>query len=127
MPMVEPAPLPPPLPEPVAVVRAPEPPPAKATPQPEPNAVDFLQELAHNRAAWPATVRLKTTVSFPAVLNGKVVGRVNLGKDSVVTLVRISQGKLGLEHRGGGAWVNPEQTDLFDRLPRAVPRLAESR
>lgn len=126
-PMEKPAPLPAPLPDPVAVVRTPETPPQIATPEPERAPSDFLQELANNRAAWPPTVRLKSTISFPAVMNGKVVGRVNLAKDSVVTLVQISQGKLGLEHHGGGAWVNPEQTDLLDRLPRPVPRLAESR
>ena len=126
-PMEERAPLPAALPEPVAFVGAPKAPPAMATPEPERTPGELLQDLANNRAAWPATVRLKSTVSFPAVLNGKVVGRVNLGKDSVVTLVKISQGKVGLEHHGGGAWVNPEQTDLFERLPRSVPRLAKSR
>ncbi len=126
-PKVQPMEEPAPLPEPVAVVRAPAAPLAMTTPEPERTPSDLFQELANNRATWPATVRLKSTVSFPAVLNGKVVGRVNLGKESVVTLVTISQGKLGLENRGGGAWVAPEQTDLLDRLPRSVPRLAESR
>lgn len=122
-PIEEVAPRPAPLPEPVAVVRAPEAPPATPTPEPEHTQRDLLQELTNNRAAWPPTVRLKSTVSFPAVLNGKVVGRLNLAKDSVVTLVKISQGKLGLEHRGGGAWVNPEQTDLLDKLLPPAPQL----
>lgn len=115
---------PPTAPEPARlahITEAPAPPPA---PEPVRTAGEIIAELASDRASWPASVRLKSTVSFPAVINGKVVGRVNLGKDSMVSLVAMSQGKLGLEHKGGGAWVNPGQTDLLERLPLAKTLLS---
>jgi len=78
-------------------------------------AVD-LPKLAADRAAWPKTVTLKKAREFPAVVDGKAVGKIQAPSGSETRLVAIESGRLGLEFRGGGAWVPPEETDLSERL-----------
>lgn len=82
-------------------------------------AID-LSGLASDPASWPKTVRLRKPREFPAVVNGKAVGKIEAPAGSEARLAAIQAGKLGLEFRGGGAWVAPEETDLAARL-RAVP------
>ena len=119
-----PTPAPPPtrapIPKPRVVAEAPRLPEATPTPRPLESGNKF-EELARDRASWPRTVRLKQTVTFPAVVGGRVVGKLHLAAGSMANLVTMSSGKIGLEYRGGGAWVSPEQTDLFEQVqPRGV-------
>ncbi len=72
-------------------------------------------------AAWPKTVTLKTPVDFPAVVKGKVVGSLRAPPGSEANLVEIRDGKVGLEYRGGGAWLKMEETDVIERV-RGAPR-----
>ena len=81
-----------------------------------PNGAVDLQRLATDRAAWPKTVKLRKSREFPAVVNGKAVGKVEASAGSETRLVAVQAGKLGLEFRGGGAWVAPEDTDIALRL-----------
>jgi hypothetical protein len=75
-----------------------------------------LKKLASDRGAWPPAVVLKRAKEFPAVVNGKVVGKVEVPLGTEAKLVSIKDGKLGLEYRGGGAWLAVEETDLAQRL-----------
>jgi hypothetical protein len=75
-----------------------------------------LPKLAADRASWPKTVKLKKPREFPAVVDGKPVGKIKAPPGSETRLVAIQSGKLGLEFRGGGAWVAPEETDLSERM-----------
>jgi len=75
-----------------------------------------LTKLAADPASWPKTVKLKKAREFPAVVDGKAVGKIQAPSGSETRLVTIQSGRLGLEFRGGGAWVAPEETDLSERL-----------
>jgi hypothetical protein len=78
-------------------------------------------DIAADRSTWPKAVRLKKPTEFPAVSNGKVVGKLRSPAGAEVTLVAIQQGKLGVQFQGGGAWVAPEETDIVDRVRAAAP------
>lgn len=101
-------------------VPTPEPEVAAAEPAPAPvsTTVD-LTELATNRDEWPKKLTLKKVVSFPAVLNGKVIGKVNAPAGSEVNLVMMKNGKVGVEFKGGGAMLEPADTDLVQKVLKA--------
>lgn len=114
-------------------VATPAPPPNPSEPAPDPQrsiappaAPSFLTpdgrvdmtKLTANRSAWPPAVALKTAKEFPAVVNGKVVGRVEVPAGTEARLISVQDGKLGVEYRGGGAWLTVEETDLAQRLRR---------
>jgi len=88
---------------------------AVAVPQPAPDTVDVAQ-LTHSRAEWPKFVALKKVVEFPAVLDGKVVGKVQSPAGVQVQLILIQDGKAGVEFQGGGAMVEIRDTDLIERV-----------
>jgi hypothetical protein len=71
--------------------------------------------LGASRERWPKTVTLKRTVNFPAVISGKVAGRFDAPAGTVANLVLIRDGKVGVEYRGGGALLDPRDTDLLER------------
>jgi len=89
----------------------------KISPVPVPAAPEpfSLQKLAGDPAHWPKKVILKKEVTFPAVVNGKVVGNLNAPAGSEVSLKAIRDGKIGVEYQGGGAWLAVEDTDLMAR------------
>lgn len=88
--------------------------PSVAAPAPPPEPFD-LKRLAANRAAWPAKLTLIKAKDFPAVVEGKVVGSLTAPAGTEVGLVTISGGKLGVEYKGGGAWLFVEETDVIER------------
>ena len=79
-----------------------------------------LAAFAADRASWPKTVKLRKAREFPAVVDGKAVGKIEAPAGSEARLVAVQAGKLGLEFRGGGAWITPEETDLAMRLRGTV-------
>ncbi|HEX5177313.1 MAG TPA: hypothetical protein VFV83_09805 [Chthoniobacteraceae bacterium] len=81
-------------------------------------AVD-LPTLAADPASWPKTVKLRKAREFPGVVDGKTVGKIVAPAGAETRLVAIQSGKLGLEFRGGGAWVSPDETDLSEQLRKA--------
>jgi hypothetical protein len=102
------------------IVPTPAPPPVVAAPVApsffaRDGTVD-VQKLAAERSAWPQVVTLKTAKEFPAVVNGKVVGKVVAPVGAEAKLSSIQDGKLGVEYQGGGAWLSVEETDLAQRL-----------
>src|SRR4030095_11776127 len=100
---------------PQAVASAPQEAAATAAYRSNAGAVD-LPKLAADPASWPKTVKLKKAHEFPAVVDGKAVGKIQAPSGSETRLVAIQSGRLGLEFRGGGAWVAPEETDLSEQL-----------
>jgi len=81
---------------------------------PEPEVFD-LNKLAKNPAAWPAKIMINKPTDFPAVVNGRKAGMIHVPAGTEVKLARISDGKLGVEYQGGGAWLLVEETDLVAR------------
>lgn len=110
-----------PMPEPDA------PPPASVSSVPQtpapatPRRVFNLDEIAANRAEWPAKLKLKKPTQFPAVANGKKVGSVLVPVGSEVRLISITSGKVGVEYQGGGAWLSPDDTDMQARTTFPLP------
>jgi hypothetical protein len=102
-------------PAPVIAIVPPTPPPAT------PRRVFNLEEIAANRAEWPAKLKLKKAVQFPAVANGKRVGFVLAPVGAEVKLISISGGKIGVEYQGGGAWLAAEETDMPARTTFPLP------
>jgi hypothetical protein len=81
---------------------------------PEPEVFD-LNKLAKNPAAWPAKIMINKATDFPAVVNGRKAGMIHVPSGTEVKLAKISDGKLGVEYQGGGAWLLLEETDLVAR------------
>ena len=88
---------------------------AVAVPQPTPDTVDLTQ-LVRSKAEWPKLVSLKKVVEFPAVMDGKVIGKVQSPVGAQVQLILIQDGKAGVEFQGGGAMVEIGDTDLIERV-----------
>lgn len=95
------------------------PPPAVAAEIPAAPAVKSdtfdLEKVCADPARWPKTVHLKAPVEFPAVLEGKVVGKLRVVAGTEARVVKVSAGKVGVEYRGGGAWLDFESTDFVER------------
>ena len=89
----------------------------KISPAPIPAAPEpfSLQKLAGDPSHWPKKVVLKKAVTFPAVVNGKVVGNLIAPAGSEASVKAIRDGKIGVEYQGGGAWLAVEDTDLVAR------------
>ncbi len=85
----------------------------KATPKP---VVYDLQMIASDPSIWPKRVVLKKAASFPAVVNGKVVGSLIAPAGAEANLKSIKDDKVGLEFQGGGAWLPADETDLLARV-----------
>ncbi len=96
-------------------------PPPVAEPSPAPSAAaPDMSKIASDRTLWPKKVVLTKSATFPAVLNGKVVGTLVVPVGAEANVVSIKDDKIGLEFNGGGAWLPANQTDLIARvqLPR---------
>jgi len=75
-----------------------------------------MERFAANPALWPKKVKLRKTIEFPAVLNGKVVGKIQAPPGTEANLRKIKDQQLGVEFQGGGAWVPVAETDLMDQV-----------
>ena len=75
-----------------------------------------LQELAATPANWPKMLNLKKPTQFPAVRDGQVIGTLTAPAGSEVRLMKIHQGKIGVEFQGGGGWILPEDSNLGEKL-----------
>ena len=113
-----------PAPEvPAEVPPTPETPVAPVVPVATPAAFDPAK-LAANPAAWPKTVRILKDSTFPAMLDGKPVGTVNVLAGSVVKLVNITGENLTLEYQGGRQDLSWKLTDLEEEAAREAARIA---
>ncbi|MEA3187356.1 MAG: hypothetical protein QOD99_1186 [Chthoniobacter sp.] len=110
-----------PTPAPPVAAETPEPEVAAITPEPTPTPkrVIELAEIIADPTLWPKTVAIKKAMEFPAVINGKAVGKLNIPSGTLTHLVQIRNGMVGLEYKGGGGWHKPEETDLLERVRAA--------
>ncbi|MEA3188988.1 MAG: hypothetical protein QOD99_2818 [Chthoniobacter sp.] len=101
-----------------AAAETPEPEVAAVTPAPTatPKRVIELAEIIADPTLWPKTVAIKKAMEFPAVIQGKAVGKLNVPSGTLTHLVQIRNGMMGLEYKGGGGWHKPEETDLLERV-----------
>lgn len=90
--------------------------PTTKAPAPSTPRVFDLQELARDPAHWPRKVSLKKAATFPAVVDGRVVGSLTAPVGAEANLKSIKDGKVGVEYQGGGAWLAVEDTDLAARV-----------
>ena len=88
-----------------------------------PLSASDLAKIEADPALLPKTVKIKNAAVFPAVLQGKEVGTVNVPAGTEVRTVRVASGKLGVAYSAdgsktnlGGKWVAPEETDLAERM-----------
>jgi len=133
LPEGEPAPAPTPAPpeepeeeaattEEPATPEVPAPTPAPEPEPPAPAPLD-LQQLAANRELWPKTVKLKEATLFPAVMDGKEVGKITVPAGAEVRLIRVTPDKIsvayspsGKPENTGGIRLDPEATDLLEQM-----------
>ena len=122
-PRYHPAPPPAPVPqiavaptavdEPVDIPTAPEAPEPKVAPPAQEATTPFdPAKLAQNPAAWPKTVRLLRTAQFPAILNGRPVGAVEVPAGGAVKLVKIEGEHLTLAYLDGQTVLSWKLTNL---------------
>jgi hypothetical protein len=108
-------PTPTPTPAPVVAATPAPAPVAAATPDPnEPKLI--LQSLCASRDEWPRQVMLKKATSFPATINGAVVGAVEVPQNAPVALVNIAGDKVTLSFQGASQTLSAYDTDLFERV-----------
>jgi hypothetical protein len=94
--------------------------PAKAPAQPAEPVFD-LMALSKTPNLWPKSLVLKNQVTFPVLLNGKVLGFAEVPAGTKVNLAAITDGQLQLEYQGGKQTAPVESTDLVEQV-KAAPR-----
>ncbi|MEO7934388.1 MAG: alginate lyase family protein [Chthoniobacterales bacterium] len=118
--MAKPAPVPTPTPEPTPIpTPAPAPSPTpEATPEPTatptPTPVDPLAWLLEHKERAPKEVTLVAAQEFPAVLDGKVVGKVMARAGSRVGVVTIEPQSIAVVYQGGGKRLPYDATNLME-------------
>lgn len=78
-----------------------------------------IADLAANPGAWPKSLRLKQSVTFPAVYNSQVVGSAAVPAGTAVNLQNIQGDQLVLEYQGGTQKVPWKLTDLEETVGSA--------
>ncbi len=81
-----------------------------ATDEPRANPV---QMLLASPELWPSEVTLAHDTEFPAVLNGKVVGKVKVNAGVKVGLAAVESDSVEVEFRGGKVRLPHKDTDLL--------------
>lgn len=103
-----PAPITAPTPEPT-----PEPTPMPGpTPEPTPERKDPITWLMENPEHQPAALTLKEPVEFPALYEGRVVGKVKVPAGSKVKIAEVRPEFVVVRFRDGTAEIAHAQTDL---------------
>jgi hypothetical protein len=85
---------------------------------PAPRVIPQWPQIASDPSLWPKKVVIKQDVKFPAVVNGKQVGSLVAPAGTEVNVRIVQNEKVGVEYKGGGAWLTVEQTDLIARAQR---------
>ena len=86
------------------------------------NPADIAQ-IAADRSLWPKAVRIKKATEFPAVNQGKEIGKLSVPAGTEVKLITITADKVGVAYspdgtmpNAGGKWLLAEETDLLERV-----------
>jgi len=98
--------------------------PAKpSTSAPKKNIPVDINQLAANQALWPKAVKIKQITSFPAVMDGKKVGEINVPAGTEVKLIQVQPDKVAVAYSPdgkpanlGGTWIKATDTDLIERV-----------
>jgi hypothetical protein len=80
-----------------------------------------LVDLRQHRNAWPAQVTLKSPVTLVITSNGKQVGSIGSPEGSTVDLISVDETTLEVGVGAARAAVNPDQTDLWQRVAATQP------
>jgi len=82
-----------------------------------------IAQIAANRSLWPKAVKIKKTTEFPAVSNGKEIGKLNVPAGTEVKLISLTADKVGVAYspdgamsNAGGTWLLVAETDLLERV-----------
>ena len=82
-----------------------------------------MAQIAANRLLWPKTVSIKKEIEFPAVCNGKAVGKLNVPAGTEVKVISVTADKVGVVFspdgtmaNAGGAWLSAADTDILARV-----------
>lgn len=88
-------------------------------------ASDSLTYLKENPTACPKKVTLKEPATFSLILNGKAVGSVAKPAQSEVDVVSFHDGKLEVISGNARATIEPDKTDLLERVEQTQAKFAE--
>ncbi|MGA0849059.1 MAG: alpha-amylase family glycosyl hydrolase, partial [Chthoniobacterales bacterium] len=99
-----PTPTPPPTPEPT--------PTPTPTPEPTPEEIDPIGWLIENPERWPSSLTLRESTSFPALYEGKVVGKIEVPALAEVKLVNLGPELVEVRFREGTVELPHAATNL---------------
>jgi 1,4-alpha-glucan branching enzyme len=124
---VAPPPPPTPTPEPTPT------PTPTPTPEPTPSAPDPVVWLMGNPDRWPPSVILREPADFPALYEGRVVGKIKVPARSEVKLVEIEPDEVTVRYREGKVRLPLDATNLRELAsaemakpaPTPPPQVAE--
>ena len=125
-------PAPPPTPTPTPT---PEPTPTPTpTPEPTPEEVDPIGWLIENPERRPETLVLRERTSFPALYEGRPVGKIDVPAGAKVRLVNIEPDAVVVRYREGTVTLPYDATDLREAAaaemakpaPTPAPQIAEA-
>jgi 1,4-alpha-glucan branching enzyme len=111
-PPAPPSPTPPPTPEPT--------PTPTPSPEPAPEETDPIAWLIENPERRPASLTLRETASFPALYEGKVVGKVEVPSGAEVKLVDIGPELVEVRFREGTVGLPHAATNLREAAAAAM-------
>ncbi len=81
-----------------------------------------LAQFASDRSLWPKALKIKKATEFPAVLNGKEIGKLSVPAGTEVKLISVTSEKVGVAYspdgtmpNAGGTWLQIAETDLLER------------
>jgi len=81
-----------------------------------------VAQFTSDRSLWPKTVKIKKATEFPAVINGKEIGKLSVPAGTEVKLISVTSEKVGVAYspdgtmsNAGGAWLQIAETDLIER------------
>lgn len=99
-----------------------------STPAPAPvkvasHGIMNVAQIAADQSVWPKKVRLKKDTTFPAVMDKKQIGKLNVPAGTEVGLYQVQPDKLAVTYSPngsidttGGTLVSPDDTDLVARV-----------
>lgn len=86
---------------------------------PTPAAPTDLALIAGSPKDWPKVVVLRQKTSFPAVMNGQVVGNVQVPAGMQVKLLALRGSEAQVEYQGASKLIPAESTDVVERVQAA--------
>ena len=79
-----------------------------------------LKALSLSPGSWPKTVIIKQSATFPALLNGKVVGSVVLPKGTMLRLIAVRGENVTVEYQGVRQVMAARSTNLIELVASSI-------